>query len=631
MPLQKGDTFAGYRIQRPLGSGGMGEVYLVQHPRLPRREALKVLRPDISSDPSFRERFVREADLAAGLNHANVVGIHDRGEHRGHLWIAMDYIEGPDAGELLRTRYPAGMPVDLVLDIIVAVASALDHAHRRVLLHRDVKPDNIFVSEVDADERRVFLGDFGIARPLDGSRGITETNMTIGTVAYAAPEQLMGEPLDGRADQYALAVTAFQLLTGVLPYEHSNHAVVISHHLTANPPALSRFRPDLATLDPVLVKAFSKSPHGRFPRCIDFAAALVDASNLTSASATPNQTTAPASVRRQLKVPTPKNPTTQRQLPPTVSPSTAEEDRQLLPPTRLFPARPIPPPRVPRQSRKPLMISAMALVTLLVAALAAVGLHGGNSRQTQTGPQNSAEPTTPLLAFASMTDVVNSYYKELPDHPDNAWNMIVHDAAGGDSAAFVDFWSRIESVQLLSVNPRDSNSVTARLHYIRKDGGTDTEDRWITLIQIGNSIKLEKSGRIGSVSAPSEPANKTTVTTSATVTTPAKDPKTEFVGEWATFSTDNLQMTLAPDGSVVFTDRAGWDKVDVWSGTWSLSTATTAMIVLQKELELTGNFEFGHYIGQDYLFVISPNQRTATISMNNFDVKLCRSLADCSN
>jgi serine/threonine-protein kinase len=140
MPLRIGDTFAGYRILRLLGSGGMGEVYLVQHPNLPRQDALKVLRPDLSSDPSFRDRFIREADLAAGLRHPHIVGIHDRGEHDGQLWIAMDYIDGTDAAQLIQRRYPAGLPAELALPIFAAVASALDYAHKKGLLHRTSSP-----------------------------------------------------------------------------------------------------------------------------------------------------------------------------------------------------------------------------------------------------------------------------------------------------------------------------------------------------------------------------------------------------------------------------------------------------------------------------------------------------------
>jgi serine/threonine protein kinase len=180
MPLRIGETFAGYRILRLLGSGGMGEVYLVQHPRLPRQDALKVLRSDVSSDASFRERFVREADLAAGLRHSNIVGIHDRGDHNGQLWIAMDYIEGTDAAQFMEQRYPAGMPTDLVVQIVTAVASALDYAHKKGLLHRDVKPANMIVADIDTDDPSVFLADFGIARPLNDTSGITTTNITVG-------------------------------------------------------------------------------------------------------------------------------------------------------------------------------------------------------------------------------------------------------------------------------------------------------------------------------------------------------------------------------------------------------------------------------------------------------------------
>ena len=280
MPLRIGDTFAGYRVLRLLGSGGMGEVYLVQHPRLPRQDALKVLRPDISGDASFRERFIREADLAAGLRHPNIIGVHDRGEHGGQLWIAMDYIEGIDAAHLLEQRYPAGMPADLAVPIITAVASALDYAHRKGLLHRDVKPANIMVADLDTEDPSVFLADFGIARPVDDTSGITTTNTTVGTVAYAAPEQLMGEPMGGRADQYALAATAYHLLTGIQLFPHSNPAVVISRHLNTTPPKLADCRPDCACLDDALEIALAKDPGDRFPSCSAFARALASCSSV---------------------------------------------------------------------------------------------------------------------------------------------------------------------------------------------------------------------------------------------------------------------------------------------------------------------------------------------------------------
>ncbi|ANW67789.1 serine/threonine protein kinase [Mycobacterium sp. djl-10] len=273
MPLADGATFAGYTIIRLLGAGGMGEVYLARHPRLPREDALKVLPPSVSTDMEFRSRFEREADLAAGLWHPHIVGVHDRGEFDGQLWISMDFVDGTDAGVLLREQ-PAGLPPEQVVAIVSAVADALDYAHDRRLLHRDVKPANILITAPGTGNRRIMLADFGIARRADEASGLTATNMTVGTVSYAAPEQLMGNPLDGRADQYALAATAFHLLTGAPPFQHTNPAVVISQHLTARPPNVSDRKPELAHLDSALGKALSKDANDRYARCLDFARAL---------------------------------------------------------------------------------------------------------------------------------------------------------------------------------------------------------------------------------------------------------------------------------------------------------------------------------------------------------------------
>jgi serine/threonine-protein kinase len=309
MPLTNGETFAGYRIVRLLGSGGMGEVYLAEHPRLPRRNALKVLPADVSADPEYRARFNREADLASTLWHPHIVSVHDRGEHDGQLWISMDYVDGMDAARLLASRYPAGMPVDQVVRIVTAVASALDYAHNQGLLHRDVKPANIMLTNVDHedDEQRILLADFGIARSVDDISGLTATNMTIGTVAYSAPEQLMGKELDGRADQYALVATAYQLLTGSQLFPYTNRAVVISHHLNSPPPALADSRPELAALDTVLAAGLAKDPAHRFPRCSDFARALAEHAGPVH---TGSSTTAPA----QAAPPRPPHPQTKKTL-----------------------------------------------------------------------------------------------------------------------------------------------------------------------------------------------------------------------------------------------------------------------------------------------------------------------------
>jgi hypothetical protein len=275
MPLSEGEQFAGYTMVRLLGSGGMGEVYLARHPRFPRFEALKVLHADLSADPDFQQRFNREAELAAGLWHPHIVGVHDRGEFDGRLWITMDYVDGADLGDVMSARYPSGMPREQVAAVVGAVADALDHAHRQGLLHRDVKPANVIVSQPDdGSAPRILLSDFGIARPIDDTTGLTATNMAVGTVNYCSPEQLMGAPLDGRADQYSLAATAYYLLTGVKMFSNLPAVAVISAHLTAPPPLPGAVRRELAPTDAVFARALAKDPRHRFERCSDFAVAL---------------------------------------------------------------------------------------------------------------------------------------------------------------------------------------------------------------------------------------------------------------------------------------------------------------------------------------------------------------------
>ena len=274
MPLSPGATFAGYTIVRLLGTGGMGEVYLAKHPRLSRHDALKILPARLSNDDIYRNRFEREADLAAGLWHPHIVGVHDRGEFDGQLWLSMDYVDGTDAAALRRNRYPDGMPVTDVAEIVAAIAAALDFAHQRGLLHRDVKPANMLLSRAEAGERRILLTDFGIARDVNDDNRLTATNMTLGTLSYCAPEQLAGNQIDGRADQYALASAAYHLLAGAAPFDDPSPAVVISRQLYTPAPPISVARPELAGLDPVFVRALAKDPAERFRSCSDFAAAL---------------------------------------------------------------------------------------------------------------------------------------------------------------------------------------------------------------------------------------------------------------------------------------------------------------------------------------------------------------------
>jgi serine/threonine-protein kinase len=416
MPLGADQKFAEYVVVRRLGAGGMGEVYLAQHPRLPRRDALKLLASDVSTDPTFRERFLREADLASTLWHPHIVGVHDRGEYHGQLWISMDYVDGEDAGSLITQRYPGGMPQELVTTIVTAVASALDYAHKKGLLHRDVKPANILLTHVDDDgEQRILLTDFGIARTVDDVSGLTATNTTIGTVAYTAPEQLMGEQIDGRADQYSLAATAYHLLTGARLFEDSNAAVVISHHLNTQPPTLADTRAELAALDPVLSAGLAKDPNDRFTNCSDFARALAAQASGTAA-ARPAAPTTPAPVNRpRTKSPgglkgaktEPTSPLSPGWYPdPSGTPGTLYWDGQGWRTAPLPTVGAEPKPAV--SGRSPLLwLLGLAAVVLLVAVVAVFTL-GRNDGQPRTPSTSAAQPAPTVSAGPPQTVTVSA-------------------------------------------------------------------------------------------------------------------------------------------------------------------------------------------------------------------------------
>ena len=366
MPLAEGVHFAGYTVVRFLGAGGMGEVYLARHARLPRNEALKILRADVSADPDYRQRFEREADSAARLWHPHIVGVHDRGEFDEQLWIAMDYVDGPDLAALLRTPYATGMPAGEAIAVITAVADALDYAHHRGLMHRDVKPANILIGRPDdgGSAGRILLSDFGIARALDDISGLTATNMVVGTADYGAPEQLMGHPCDHRADQYALAATAYHLLTGHPPFPRPNSVAVISAHLTAPPPRPSADRPELAPLDEVFARGLAKHPAERFGGCAEFAAALTERLQHCPTGAPPRPG-APWSLA----------PTAARDRPPLPEPAAATTP----PPPYHDGAPPVPQRRGPRwwiRGRPAAAaVSAAAAVVLAVVVIPRLGEH----------------------------------------------------------------------------------------------------------------------------------------------------------------------------------------------------------------------------------------------------------------
>lgn len=299
MPLDEGQIFAGYTIVRVLGAGGMGEVYLAEHPRLPRRDALKVLTAAVSHDAEYRQRFNQEAEMVATLRHPNIVTVFDRGDHDGQLWISMEFIDGTDAHRLMTEKYPGGIPAALVVRMVSAVGDALDYAHSHNVLHRDIKPANILIGHPESGDDRIMLADFGVARWVGQPSDLTGTEMTVGTVAYAAPEQLTGSKMDGHADQYSLAATAFHLMTGNAPFANSNQAVVIGQHLSAKPPVIGKLRPELGAFGPVFAKALAKKPSDRYPTCRDFAEAMRRALTPASGRSGRHERTEPPSGRRR--------------------------------------------------------------------------------------------------------------------------------------------------------------------------------------------------------------------------------------------------------------------------------------------------------------------------------------------
>ncbi|MEV5651618.1 serine/threonine-protein kinase [Nocardia sp. NPDC052254] len=268
--LAQGQVFAGYRIERLLGAGGMGEVYLARDRDLPRFTALKVLSPAFGDSADARRRFLLEADTVARLSHPNIVTVYARGQEGDRLWMAMQYIEGTDVAAVLQNGpiYP-----EHAVAIVGAAAGALDFAHRSGVLHRDVKPANILLAQ-DASQQ-AFLADFGIAKLMDHTSNLTRVGEVHASFRYAAPEQLDSTAtVDQRADVYALGCTLFHMLTGAPPYPGTAPSQLIHGHLNLPVPRPSQYNPQLPPgFDAVIAGALAKHPQQRYNSCGDLAAA----------------------------------------------------------------------------------------------------------------------------------------------------------------------------------------------------------------------------------------------------------------------------------------------------------------------------------------------------------------------
>ena len=429
--FEPGSVIAGYRLEKKIGSGGMAMVFLARDTRLHRWVALKVLPPALTWDDSVRHRFIQESQAAAAVDDPHIIPVYDAGEVRGVLFIAMRYVAGGDARHLLARE--RRIPAARVAAIVSAVASALDAAHAAGLVHRDVKPANILLDTRPGRADHVYLSDFGLSKGAVASSLVhTQSGQFVGTPDYTAPEQIQGDPVTGRTDQYGLACTAFELLCGQPVYPRGLGMAIIHAHLSEPPPSLRSRLPGLpAAADAVLARALAKDPAGRYASCEEFATALRQSLGLPATGSVPPSAAAalatpaavpaapapaspagiipaPAPASPAGIIPAPASPVASPPVPVTAAPAmgtgSPATDQELAPSAR---APVTQPGRVPaaqagvtgpipagRQvSRRGLLVAGLAaapVVAIGAAAATVAALRGSGNAAHQSGPPRAS-------------------------------------------------------------------------------------------------------------------------------------------------------------------------------------------------------------------------------------------------
>jgi hypothetical protein len=390
-----GATVAGYRIQSLIGRGGMSIVYLAEHVQLGRQVALKLLAPGLSADPEFRERFVHESRRAAEVDHPNVVPIFDAGEADGQLFIAMRFIEGCDLKTLIGRQGSLG--VGRTLFILEQAADGLDAAHDRDLIHRDVKPANILIAE---PSERVYLTDFGVVKHT-AAQGLTKTGFFLGTVDYAAPEQIEGLPVDARTDVYALGCVLYECLVGQAPFVRDGELAVLHAHLVQAPPMLSSALQTPKGLDAVIARALAKAKDDRYPTCGELIAAARQAALARRSTAVPVVVADAAAVA--VAGSEPSEPARE------LAPAAAEVGRPSEPAVPLAAPPPAvePPERTKRRNRLSIpLIVGIAVVAAVLSGFAtylATRSAGASPPRSTTAATIAAATTTATTATTSTT------------------------------------------------------------------------------------------------------------------------------------------------------------------------------------------------------------------------------------
>jgi hypothetical protein len=364
--LSAGDEFAGYRIERSLGRGGMGVLYLAIEPGLERRVALKLIAPEAAADEVFARRFAEESRIAASIEHPNVVPIYAAGEEDGIPFIAMRYVSGSDLGRRLSRE--GRLEPAVAAALIAQVGNGLDAIHAAGLVHRDVKPANVLLAGGDGDDH-AYITDFGVARNVATESGLTQTGRFVGTLDYVAPEQISGGTVDARADVYALGCLLFKLLTGDVPYPRDGEAARLYAHLNDPPPAPSLHATAVPmALDDVAIRAMSKQPSDRYPSAGDLGRAAVAAWSGSSPDL-PERTVATGAAATR------------------TAETIAAEPAPAQPPTAA--TRRIAP--VQRRRRGLLLGGGVAAVIAIVAAVLALGSGGDGDSGTPAGGGDGSE------------------------------------------------------------------------------------------------------------------------------------------------------------------------------------------------------------------------------------------------
>jgi YVTN family beta-propeller protein len=392
--LRPGAEFAGHRIEGVAGRGGMGVVYRATHLALDHVVALKVISPDLAADDVFRERFRSESRIAASIRHPNVVPIHHAGEEDGLMFVTMDFIEGTD----LRGRLNEKKQLDPeeASSIVSDVASALDAAHSRGLVHRDVKPGNVLLEE-RGGKRHVYLTDFGLTKQIGSSSGVTASGAFVGTLDYVAPEQIKGDDVDARADIYALGCVLYEMLSGWAPFSNREEKVAkIYAHLQDEPDSLLKARPELSpAFEQVVLRAMAKDPDLRQPSAGDLARGAEAAMHGDLLTKGEHSVAVGAAA-----------PTRTHEVPADVATVASEgatpSELETAPAAEARPEEP-PPAPVPKRERRsplPLLLGLGAAAIIIVAIVLALGGGGGDDTgaaggKDKDGQKKAEEPKGP--------------------------------------------------------------------------------------------------------------------------------------------------------------------------------------------------------------------------------------------